>query len=565
MKDIDNLQKRSRKLRDFAETTGSSGLAFTGLVGLLFLSILVWQITAPTFIDGENGEIPATNEFITVSDYKLEWDYPNTDSNGSLTTDAIVLEISWAGGDEVHELQINIIPERNVYEDVYINQSGLSTNFVEIGRKTKFHLYSSLTEVVEVKQKSGPVPSADETGKPLVSSSVIEYDVALLYDEGLVFEPLEIVGYITLIFLIFVYRFPKKNILELMAKLVDKRRTILGIFYLLAFVTIIAGGFSVSSTLAALCWILAARMTSALTKGIERMLHARRKISEISKLKHSISNRDGLLMWSSILLVASTLFIPLEIYIPFLTERNQEIFSPYSSGIRVAFYGSIWVMLIAMISSVPISVGAAIYLEEYSKPTKTTKLIQALVTNLAGVPSIVFGMFGLAIFVKQGGIGLGLGPSILAAGLTMGVMAMPIIVLASQEALRSVPRSLRESAYGVGCTQWQVTKDHVLPSAMPGIMTGSILAMSRIMGEAAPLVVVGATAMILFDPEPLAGLLGGNVNFTVIPIQIYFWTSEPDPAWHAMAAAASISLIALLVAMNSIAIVLRQHFRRRLN
>ena len=565
MKDIDNLQKRSRKLRDLAETTGSSGLAFTGLVGLLFLSILVWQITAPTFIDGENGEIPATNEFITVSDYKLEWDYPNTDSNGSLTTDAIVLEISWAGGDEVHELQINIIPERNVYEDVYINQSGLSTNFVEIGRKTKFHLYSSLTEVVEVKQKSGPVPSADETGKPLVSSSVIEYDVALLYDEGLVFEPLEIVGYITLIFLIFVYRFPKKNILELMAKLVDKRRTILGIFYVLAFVTIIAGGFSVSSTLAALCWILAARMTSALTKGIERMLHSRRKISEISKLKHSISNRDGLLMWSSILLVASTLFIPLEIYIPFLTERNQEIFSPYSSGIRVAFYGSIWVMLIAMISSVPISVGAAIYLEEYSKPTKTTKLIQALVTNLAGVPSIVFGMFGLAIFVKQGGIGLGLGPSILAAGLTMGGMAMPIIVLASQEALRSVPRSLRESAYGVGCTQWQVTKDHVLPSAMPGIMTGSILAMSRIMGEAAPLVVVGATAMILFDPEPLAGLLGGNVNFTVIPIQIYFWTSEPDPAWHAMAAAASISLIALLVAMNSIAIVLRQHFRRRLN
>ena len=565
MKDIDNLQKRSRKLRDLAETTGSSGLAFTGLVGLLFLSILVWQITAPTFINGENGEIPATNEFITVSDYKLEWDYPNTDSNGSLTTDAIVLEISWAGGDEVHELQINIIPERNVYEDVYINQSGLSTNFVEIGRKTKFHLYSSLTEVVEVKQKSGPVPSADETGKPLVSSSVIEYDVALLYDEGLVFEPLEIVGYITLIFLIFVYRFPKKNILELITKLVDKRRTILGIFYVLAFVTIIAGGFSVSSTLAALCWILAARMTSALTKGIERMLHSRRKISEISKLKHSISNRDGLLMWSSILLVASTLFIPLEIYIPFLTERNQEIFSPYSSGIRVAFYGSIWVMLIAMISSVPISVGAAIYLEEYSKPTKTTKLIQALVTNLAGVPSIVFGMFGLAIFVKQGGIGLGLGPSILAAGLTMGVMAMPIIVLASQEALRSVPRSLRESAYGVGCTQWQVTKDHVLPSAMPGIMTGSILAMSRIMGEAAPLVVVGATAMILFDPEPLAGLLGGNVNFTVIPIQIYFWTSEPDPAWHAMAAAASISLIALLVAMNSIAIVLRQHFRRRLN
>ena len=565
MKDIDNLQKRSRKLRDFAETMGSSGLAFTGLVGLLFLAILVWQITAPTFIDGESGEIPAANEFITESDYEMEWDYPNTDSNGALTTDAIVLEISWDGGDEVHELQINIISERNVYEDVYINESGLSTNIVEIGRKTKFHLYSSLTEVVEVKQKSGPVPSADETGKPLVSSFVIEYDIAVLYDDGLVFEPLEIIAYATLIFLVFIYRVPKSNILEIMHKLVGKERMLLAVFYALALVTIIAGSFSASSTLAALCWILAARMMSALTKGIERMLHSGRKLSEVSRLKHSISNRDGLLMWSSMLLVTSTLFIPLEIYIPFLTERYQDIFSPYSSGIRAAFYGTIWVMLIAMISSVPISVGAAIYLEEYAKPTKTTKLIQALVTNLAGVPSIVFGMFGLAIFVKQGGIGWGLGPSILAAGLTMGVMAMPIIVLASQEALRSVPRSLRESAYGVGCTQWQVTKDHVLPSAMPGIMTGSILAMSRIMGEAAPLVVVGATAMIVFDPEPLAGLLGGNVNFTVIPIQIYFWTSEPDPAWHAMAAAASISLIALLVAMNSIAIVLRQHFRRRLN
>ena len=265
------------------------------------------------------------------------------------------------------------------------------------------------------------------------------------------------------------------------------------------------------------------------------------------------------------LLVSACFFIPLDIDIPFLTERYQDIFQPYASGIRSAFFGTVWVMSIAMLVSMPISIGAAIYLEEYAAPTRTTKLIQALVTNLAGVPSIVFGMFGLAIFVKQGGIGLGLGPSILAAGLTMGVMAMPIIVLASQEALRSVPRSLRESAYGVGCTQWQVVKDHVLPSAMPGIMTGSILAMSRIMGEAAPLVVVGAAALVLFDPEPLAALTGGNLNFTVIPIQIYFWTSEPEHAWHSMAAAASIALILLLIAMNSIAIVLRQHFRKRLN
>ena len=565
MKDIDLLQKKNRKLRDFAETMGSSGLAFTGLIGLFFLSILVWQIAAPTFIDGENGEIPPANEFITESDYELEWDYPNIDSSGELTTDPIVLEISWDDGDEVHELQINVISQRDVYEDIYLNESGLSTEIVEVGRKTKFHIYSTLSQSVEVKQKSGPVPSADETGKPLVSTFVIEYDVAVLYDEGIVFEPLEILGYGTLIFLVFTFRFPKPSMLRFIQKFTGKEHQLKGLFYALALVTIIAGNYSLASILAALCWILSATMSTSLTKGIERLLHSGRELSETSRLKHSISNRDGLLMWSNMLLVISTLFIPLEIYIPFLTERYQDIFSPYSSGIRAAFYGTIWVMLIAMISAIPISVGAAIYLEEYANPTKTTKLIQALVTNLAGVPSIVFGMFGLAIFVKQGGIGWGLGPSILAAGLTMGVMAMPIIVLASQEALRSVPRSIRESAYGIGCTQWQVTKDHVLPSAMPGIMTGSILAMSRIMGEAAPLVVVGATAMIVFDPEPLAGLVGGNVNFTVIPIQIYFWTSEPDPAWHSMAAAASISLIALLVAMNSIAIVLRQHFRRRLN
>ena len=439
MKDIDLLQKKNRKLRDFAETMGSSGLAFTGLIGLFFLSILVWQIAAPTFIDGENGEIPPANEFITESDYELEWDYPNIDSNGELTTDPIVLEISWDDGDEVHELQINVISQRDVYEDIYLNESGLSTEIVEVGRKTKFHSYSTLPQSVEVKQKSGPVPSADETGKPLVSTFVIEYDVAVLYDEGIVFEPLEILGYGTLIFLVFTFRFPKPSMLRFIQKFTGKERQLKGLFYALALVTIIAGNYSLASILAALCWILSATMSTSLTKGIERLLHSGRELSETSRLKHSISNRDGLLMWSNMLLVISTLFIPLEIYIPFLTERYQDIFSPYSSGIRAAFYGTIWVMLIAMISAIPISVGAAIYLEEYANPTKTTKLIQALVTNLAGVPSIVFGMFGLAIFVKQGGIGWGLGPSILAAGLTMGVMAMPIIVLASQEALRSVP------------------------------------------------------------------------------------------------------------------------------
>ena len=234
MKDIDLLQKKNRKLRDFAETMGSSGLAFTGLIGLFFLSILVWQIAAPTFIDGENGEIPPANEFITESDYELEWDYPNIDSSGELTTDPIVLEISWDDGDEVHELQINVISQRDVYEDIYLNESGLSTEIVEVGRKTKFHIYSTLPQSVEVKQKSGPVPSADETGKPLVSTFVIEYDVAVLYDEGIVFEPLEILGYGTLIFLVFTFRFPKPSMLRFIQKFTGKERQLKGLFYALA-------------------------------------------------------------------------------------------------------------------------------------------------------------------------------------------------------------------------------------------------------------------------------------------------------------------------------------------
>ena len=571
MKDIDKLQKRNRTYRDFTERLGSTGLAVSGLIGLLFLGVLVWQIAEPTFISGEEGEIPAASESIPVTDYILKWDFANVDSEtGELTTEPIVLRLTWedGGSEQSHDLQVNIIEEKGVTKDVNITSGGLDSELLEIGRKTKFYLYSNLEVIVEVEQISGPVPSADSNGYPVVDSFVVSGDIHILSDNDgdLVFQPLELAGYAVLILLILVMTWPTLGALNALSNLQPYRRFIRPVFYTISGVTIvISQGMFVAAALGALCWALSGVMLNRLLEGMERLQNIGRELSETSRLKHSISNRDGLLMWSRMLFVTSTIFIPILIDIPFLTERYQDIFVPYASGIRAAFFGTIWVMLIAMIVSIPISVGAAIYLEEYAKPTQMTKLIQALVTNLAGVPSIVFGMFGLAIFVKQGGIGWGLGPSVLAAGLTMGVMAMPIIVLAGQEALRSVPRSLRESAYGVGCTRWQVTKDHVLPSAMPGIMTGSILAMSRIMGEAAPLVVVGATAMILFDPEPLAALSGGNAEFTVIPIQIYFWTQEADPAWHSMAAAASIALICLLVAMNSIAIVLRQHFRRRLN
>ena len=569
LKDIDRLKKRSRSRRNIVEKGGSLTLATSGLVGLFFLLVLVWQIALPTFIEGESGEIYAASEFIPVSEYIMEWDHPNVDENGAIVTEVITLELTWEenGKEQNQDIEIRILPERGIVNDVYINAStGVSTEVLEVSKKAKFHIYSTLEVPINVEQTTGPVPKADATGQPLVSSFVVSADVHLLADdEGIVFEPLELLAWASLLTTTAVMTFPKPFALKQVQRINGKEKPVKYLFSALAASTLVAGAFSFSSILGALCFLIASTSLLRTHEGLHRLLGQGRTIAETDRLVHSITNRDGVLMWSRMVLFVATLFIPLAIEIPFLTERYQDIFQPYASGIRSAFFGTVWVMSIAMIVSIPVSIGAAIYLEEYAAPTRTTKLIQALVTNLAGVPSIVFGMFGLAIFVKQGGIGMGLGPSILAAGLTMGVMAMPIIVLASQEALRSVPQSLRESAYGVGCTRWQVVKDHVLPSAMPGIMTGSILAMSRIMGEAAPLVVVGAAALVLFDPEPLAGLTGGNVNFTVIPIQIYFWTSEPDHAWHSMAAAASIALIVLLVAMNSIAIILRQHFRRRLN
>lgn len=569
MKDIDKLQKRNRKLRDLTERAGSTGLAITGLIGLLFLGVLVWQIAEPTFIKGEQGEITPASEWILESDYRFKWDFPTVDENGEPFTDPVVLRFGWddENGSHSHDVEINVIETRQVKTDIYIDSTGVDQTEIDVGRKTNFNAYSSLTVPVSVEQISGPVPNADETGYPAVNTFVITGDVHVLWDDEneQVFQPMELLGWITLLILVVVLTWPNVAVLNIIQKLKGRRTLIKLASYVLAGTTFaISDGMFVAAALGSICWLVSGVILYKISEGIERLESLGRELSETSRLKHSISARDGVLMWSRMLLFTSTLFIPLLIDIPFLTERYQDIFIPYASGIRAAFYGTIWVMLIAMLVSIPVSVGAAIYLEEYAKPNRTTKLIQALVTNLAGVPSIVFGMFGLAIFVKQDGFGWGLGPSVLAAGLTMGVMAMPIIVLACQEALRSVPRTLRESAYGIGCTRWQVTKDHVLPSAMPGIMTGTILAMSRIMGEAAPLVVIGATAMILFDPEPLAALNGGNVNFTVIPIQIYFWTAEPDHAWHSMAAAASIALICLLVAMNSIAIVLRQHFRKRL-
>jgi phosphate transport system permease protein len=200
-----------------------------------------------------------------------------------------------------------------------------------------------------------------------------------------------------------------------------------------------------------------------------------------------------------------------------------------------------------------LSVGTAIYLEEYAKKNKLTSFIQTNISNLAGVPSIVFGLLGLTVFVRF----FDLGRSILAGGLTMALLVLPVIVVASQEAIRAVPKQLREASYGMGATKWQTILRVVLPAAIPGIVTGSILAFSRAIGETAPLLVVGAFAFVNYLPQSVMD------SFTVMPIQIYNWAGRPQVEFQAVAAAGIIVLFIFLIVMNSVAVFIRNKFQKR--
>ncbi len=240
---------------------------------------------------------------------------------------------------------------------------------------------------------------------------------------------------------------------------------------------------------------------------------------------------------------------------------------PELAGIRTALIGSLFLIAITILFAFPIGVGAAIYLEEYAKSKSwVSRMIQINIDNLAGVPSIVYGILGLAIFVRSlgkftsgaaFGLASGNGRTILSAGLTMGLLILPILIINAQEAIRSVPNSLRLASFGLGATQWQTIWSHVLPSALPGILTGTVLAISRAIGETAPLIVVGAAAYITNDPT------GPFSKFTALPIQIYNWTTQPQEAFRNIAAAAIIVLLILLLSLNSIAILLRNRFSQR--
>lgn len=223
------------------------------------------------------------------------------------------------------------------------------------------------------------------------------------------------------------------------------------------------------------------------------------------------------------------------------------------SGVWPALLGSIWVLILTAVVSFPLGVGTAIWLEEYAPNNRLTGIIETNIANLAGVPSIVYGILGLTVFVRA----LALGRSVMAGAFTLALLILPVIIIAAQEAIKAVPGSMRLGSYALGATRWETIRHHVLPHAMPGILTGTILALSRAVGEAAPLLLVGAVGFVQFAPRGLDDV------FTVIPIQIFNWTSKPQAEFQSIAAAGSIVLLVLLLAMNAVAILLRNRYAKR--
>ncbi len=230
---------------------------------------------------------------------------------------------------------------------------------------------------------------------------------------------------------------------------------------------------------------------------------------------------------------------------------------PRIAGFRIGIVGSLWLLALVALLGIPVGIGAGVYLEEYAPPGRLRRIIQTNIANLAGVPSIVYGILGLALFVRAFGVkGLALGPSLMAGVLTLSLLILPIIVITTQEALRTVPTSLRQAALALGATRWQVVSGHVLPAALPGIMTGTILGLSRAIGETAPLLMVGAAGSILRLPK------GPLDRYTALPVEIYNYAKEPNREFQTIAAGGILILLVLLLSMNAAAIMIRNRFRR---
>ncbi len=259
--------------------------------------------------------------------------------------------------------------------------------------------------------------------------------------------------------------------------------------------------------------------------------------------------------WAGIVILAVLLFhVTREgirwLDLQFLTEFPSRF--PEQAGIKSALWGTVWLITLTAGISIPVGVAAAIYLEEFSPRNRLSQLIEVNIGNLAGVPSIVYGILGLVLFVRF----LALGRSVLAGSLTMTLLILPVIIIAAREALRAVPDSIRHAAFALGATRWQAVRAQVLPVALPGILTGVILALSRAIGETAPLVMIGALTYVAFVPE------GPMDAFTALPIQIFNWASRPQENFHQLAAAGIIVLLATLLLMNATAVWIRQRAER---
>ena len=252
---------------------------------------------------------------------------------------------------------------------------------------------------------------------------------------------------------------------------------------------------------------------------------------------------------------------------------NMEFFTSFPSrkaenaGILSAWVGSMLVMLVTALAAIPLGIASAVYLEEYARKNWVTAIIEINISNLAGVPSIVYGLLALGVFVYA----FGFGQSILSAGLTLALLILPVIIVATREAIRSIPVGIREAAYGVGATKWQVTSDHIVPYSLPGILTGVIIGLARAIGETAPIITIGALTFIAFlPPAPVSGDFPFlsfewlKSAFTVMPIQMFNWTSRPEEAFQKNAAAAGLVLVVMTLSMNAAAIWLRYRLRKNI-
>jgi phosphate transport system permease protein len=311
---------------------------------------------------------------------------------------------------------------------------------------------------------------------------------------------------------------------------------------------------------------------SAVPSNVHAPLESMRKDLSRRKLLDQLFVIVGLTVMLGCLLVLMILFVDLlkngwprltyEFFTSFASRRAV------NAGILAAWVGTSLIMLVTAVCAVPVGVAAAIYLEEYAPKNWFTAVVEINVTNLAGVPSIVYGLLALGLFVYQ----FGLGQSIAAAGFTLALLILPVVIVSTREAIRSVPKTIREAAYGLGATRWEVTKDHVLPYSTGGILTGMILGLSRAIGETAPIITIGALSFIAFLPTspiksepPYVSFQWLNDPFTAMPIQMFNWVSRPDVAFQANAAAAGAVLLVMTLLMNGTAIWIRYRFRKKIN